>query len=358
MNAARYLPDLSLRGLLRSRVIGLVFFDLAFIAAVGAYNPDFARVENFTVIADNMATDAIVLTGTVLLLAAGRFDLSIDGVATMCGIIAGKLMVGVGLSWPLAFALALAVGLLVGFINGFLIEVLGLNPLMTTLGTWWVTAGIALGLTQGFDPTGFPQGFNNLGQARVGGFLISVWYAVALVVVTAVVLSFTRIGAHIFATGGDREAARLNGVKVRRIGVGLYTLSGGLSAFAGIVFAARLSTGTSTAFDGLALSVIAAGVIGGASLAGGRGSVIGGLLGLLLLNMLGNASIYVGISPYWQKGISGVVLLAAVIADVVAERRAKHAGEPRKPWLQELRQRIQAVGEREAVARKEGRVRT
>jgi ribose transport system permease protein len=320
---------------LTSRVLGLVVFELLFIAAVGGDNSQFLRLDNFRVILDNMGPDAIVLTGTVLLLAAGRFDLSIDGVANLSGVTAGKLMIDGDLPWELALAIGIGIGLFVGLVNGFLVEAVGLNPLMTTLGTWWATSGVALGLTQGFSPTALPQSFDNLGQARVLGLLISVWYAVGFVVLTGAILAFTRFGAHVFATGGDREAARLNGVKVRRIGISLYALSGTLAAVAGVVFAARLATSSPAAFDGLALNVIAAAVIGGASLAGGRGSVIGGLLGLFLLNMLGNAAIYVGISPYWQKAISGAVLLTAVLADVVAERRQKHAGEPSswRRWL-------------------------
>ena len=337
------------RRLLATRVLGLVVFELLFIIAVGAYNSDFLRVDNFRVIVDNMGADATVLGGTVLLLAAGRFDLSIDGVANLSGVTAGKLMASSGMSWELAVVVGLAVGLAVGLVNGILIEAVGLNPLITTLGTWWASSGIALGLTQGFSPTALPQGFANLGQTRAAGFLLSVWYAVAITLVCAVVLAFTRYGSHIFATGGDREASRLNGVKVRRIGISLYALSGLLSAFAGVIFAARLDTASPAAFDGLALDVIAAAVIGGASLAGGRGSVIGGLLGLFLLNMLGNASIYVGISPYWEKVISGTVLLVAVLADVMAERREKHAGEP-PGWRRAVRR---ALGRASALARKE-----
>jgi ribose transport system permease protein len=311
------------------------------------------------VIVDNMGLDAVVMTGTVLLLAAGRFDLSIDGVASLSGVTAGKLMTGGGLPWEAAMLAGIGTGLVVGLVNGILIEAVGLNPLMTTLGTWWASSGIALGLTEGYSPYNFPQSFDNLGQATPATLMISVWYALAIVLVTAILLSFTRFGAHIFATGGNREAARLNGIKVRQIGILLYAFSGTLAAFAGVIFAARLSAASPAAFDGLALNVIAAAVIGGASLAGGRGSVIGGLLGLFLLEMLGNAAIYVGISPYWQKVISGVVLLVAVLADVLASRREKRAGEPTN-WRRRVhrlypRRRvnvpIEPVG---ATARREG----
>ena len=124
-----------------------------------------------------------------------------------------------------------------------------------------------------------------------------------------------------------------------RIGIILYAASGLLAGIAGTIFAARLGNATSQAFDGLALNVIAAAVIGGAALTGGRGSVLGGVLGLLLLNMLGNAAIFVGLSPYWQKGISGVVLLVAVAADVVGRRRSSRR----------LTQRLRETDETEGV---------
>jgi ribose transport system permease protein len=312
---------------LRQRVVSLVVFEIIFVAAVGIYNPDFVRIGNFRVIFDNMALDAIAMVGTVFLLAAGRFDLSIDGVANLSGITAGLSMTDWGVPAVVAIAIGLGTGLVVGLLNGVLIEHYDFNPLMTTLGTWWATLGIALGLTKGYTPYDFPQGFNNIGQATVGSVLIEVWYALAAILVGAVILKFTRFGYHVYATGGDRDASRLNGVKVVGIGVLLYAVSGLLSGVVGTVFAARLASAPATAFNGLALNVIAAAVIGGASLTGGRGSVIGALLGLLLLNMLDNAAIYVGISPYWEQLISGSVLLIAVGADVAAARREARAGE-------------------------------
>jgi ribose transport system permease protein len=318
----------ALRGIFGSRVAGLVLLNVVFIALVGSYNSDFLRIENFRVIVDNMALDSVVMVGTVLLLAAGRFDLSIDGVAALSGIITGKLLVDQGASTAVAVAAGLFTGLMIGLANGVLIERVGLNPLMTTLATWWASTGIALGLTQGYSPFGFPDAFTALGQETFFGSMIAVYYATVIVVIGAAVLTFSRFGYHIFATGGDREASRLNGIRVHRIGISLYMVSGLLSAFAGVIFAARLSTASPVAFDGLALDVIAAAVIGGASLNGGRGSVIGGLLGLLLLNMLGNAAIYVGISPYWQKAISGFVLLVAVSGDAIAERVQRSEWRP------------------------------
>jgi len=309
-----------LKRLLRNRIVQLVLFDLIFIIVVTAIRPDFARTENLKLILENFALQSIVMTEMVLLLAAGRFDLSVDGTAAVTAIVSGRVMAESGVSPYLALAIGLALGAVIGVANGWLIEHLGLNPLITTLATWWITTGAALGLSGGVAPSDFPQAFLDLGQARIFGLLITTWYAIVILPIVGVVLWGTRFGYHVKATGGNRDAARLNGVKVRRIGVLLFALSGLASAFAGVIFAAQLGSASPVALDGMALDIIAAAVIGGASLYGGRGSVIGGLLGLLLLNMIGNASIYVGISPFWQKAIAGTILLIAIFADATEGR--------------------------------------
>lgn len=325
------------RRLLGSRITVLLLFELLFIAGITVINSDFLAVDNFTVILNNMAPGAIAVVGTVFLLAAGRFDLSVDGVAALGGIVLGKSLISAGMPPVLGILCGLAVGLVVGTVNGALIEKGGLNPLMTTLGTWWATTGMALGITQSETPSGFPDSVTSLAQSTLLGLTLPVWYAAVIGLIGAVVLARTRFGAHVYATGGDREAARLNGVKTARVGLLLYVGAGALAGLAGVLFAARLSSAPPNAFDGLALDVIAGAVIGGASLNGGRGSVIGALLGLFLLNLLGNAAIYVGVSPYWQKAISGTVLLVAVAADAAAERR--EGGAPRRRGSWSLRRR-------------------
>lgn len=319
-------------GLLRNRIAALIVIEIAFIAMTTALNPDFLRPQNFVVLLDNMAYPAIVAAFTVAILAAGRFDLSVGGVAALSGIVAGKMMTDGGLPVWLAVAAGFGTGLFIGFTNGFLIERFNLNPLMTTLATWWFAQGAALGITQSLSPSSFPASFTAVGQARFFGLAAPVWIALVLCIIVAIVLTRTKFGYHIFATGGDRAAARLNGVKVRRIGILVYVGSGFAASLAGLLFASRLNSAPAQAFTGMALVVIAAVVIGGASLEGGTGSVTGAILGLFLLQLFGNAAIYIGISPYWQQAISGAVLLIAIMADQVAyNRRTKSGGELRIP---------------------------
>lgn len=312
--------------LLRNRIAALIVIEIAFIAMTTALNPDFLRPQNFVVLLDNMAYPAIVAAFTVVILAAGRFDLSIGGVAALSAIVSGKLMTDGGQPVWLSVAAGLGTGLVIGFTNGYLIERFNLNPLMTTLATWWFAQGAALGITQSLSPSSFPESFTAVGQARLFGLAMPVWIALVLCIIVGIVLTRSKFGYHVFATGGDRVAARLNGVKVRRIGILVYVGSAFAASLAGLLFASRLDSAPAQAFTGMALTVIAAVVIGGASLEGGSGSVTGALLGLFLLQLFGNAAIYVGISPYWQQSISGVILLVAIIADQFAYNRRTSSG--------------------------------
>lgn len=319
--------------LLFHRATLMAILDGLLVLGVGIAHPDFASWSNFSSMFDNMALPAIVLVPTVFLLGAGRFDLSPDGVSALAGIVAGEVMVHTGLGTGGGIIAGLLVGAGFGLLNGVLVERVGLNPLIVTLGTWWLAAGAALGITKGSDLVQFPNAFQNIGGATVGGMTITTWYAIPILAVGALLLAFTRAGAHVLASGGNREAARLNGVRVKRIGIMLFVASAVASAFAGVMFAGRLNSATSNPFTGLALQVIASSVIGGSSLYGGKGTIVGALLGLLLLNLISDSTIYLGISTYWEQAITGGVLLLAVYGDVLA-------GTPTSDRGNEWRRRI------------------
>jgi len=309
-----------IRKLLSNRTIGLLLVDLAFILLLSRLSKWFLTRENFEVILTNMALESIALAGLTMLLAAGQFDLSVDGVVAMSGVIVGKLLNSHVAVVP-AIAAAMGAALLVGLVNGAFINKLRMNPLMTTLATWWMSAGIALGITRAISPYGFPRVFQDIGQLRVFGVKIIVYYAIVIIAFFAIVLAKTRFGYHVYATGGNHRAALLHGINVDRLGITLYVIVAALAGFIGVVMAARLNAGTPNAVDGMALRVIAGAVIGGCALGGGRGSIIGGLLGLLLMNMLSNATTLLGVSPWWQKAIIGSVLFIAVTLDAIRGRR-------------------------------------
>lgn len=306
------------------RDVVMLLINILFILIMTQLSPYFLYAgndfANFRVMFVSMAMDTIVLAAMVMLLVAGMFDLSVDGVVNLAGVTTGALLVA-GAGIPLAIAAGFTAALVVGLINGTAVTWLRMNPLMTTLGTWWVAQGIAFGITQGISSHSFPQAFIDLGYSAPLGIAMPIWYAVVLVALAIFVLGKTKFGYHVYATGGNREGARLNGVNVSRITVTCFVLVALASALAGIIYAARLNAAVPQTVNGLNLRVIAGAVIGGCSLNGGEGTIVGALLGLFFMTMLTNASIMLNISPYWQMCILGVVVLIAVGADALAKRR-------------------------------------
>lgn len=315
-----------LRRALGKREVILILLNLGFILVVSQLTPYFVyagnNFANFRVLLIGMAVESVVLGAMVVLLVGGMFDLSVDGTVNMAGVVTGALLFQGTNMWVAILAGFLAAGT-VGLVNGLAVTKIKMNPLMTTLGTWWIAQGIAFGITQGIASSSFPPEFKSLGQGEsIFNIATPLIYPLILLPIVIWLLSKTRFGFHVYATGGNREAARLHGVKVDRVTIISFVLVALAAALAGIVYSARLNAAVPQTVNGLNLRVIAGAVIGGCSLSGGEGSVLGGLLGLLFMTMLTNASVVLGVSPYWQMCILGVVLLIAVAADAYAKRRA------------------------------------
>ena len=296
------------------RIIGLAIINIILIIILGLTTKHFLTKDNLIVIIDNMALEAVVLSGYTLLLVGGYFDLSVDGVASLTGIIFGLLVVA-GLIWPIAMIVAMILSAGIGAINGLVVAKLGINGFIATLTTWWICIGAGLGLTKAISPYNFPHAFQMIGQTRIFGVRILVIYAIIAITFFSIILNKHIIGAHILVSGDNRIASKMMGINVEKLGMGLYILVGILAGFVGIMTAARLNAASPVAVDGMTLKIIAAIVIGGSNLTGGKGSIIGGILGLLLMNILSNASIQLGISPYWQKAVLGGILLIAVLSE-------------------------------------------
>lgn len=296
------------------RILGLVVINVALILILSLSTPHFFSRDNLVVLIDNMALEAIALSGYTLLLIGGYFDLSVDGVVALTGVTAGLLMVN-GMDWKLAILITMFVALSIGLINGIVVAKLKINGLIATLTTWWICIGFSMGLTKALSPYGFPEAFQAIGQSRIFGFRSFVLYALIAIVVLSIVLHYTKIGSNIYVSGDNRQSADLMGINTVRLGIGMYILVAGLAGFIGLMIASRLNASSPVAVDGMALRVIAASVIGGISLSGGKGTIIGGLLGLLLMHILSNAIIQLGVSPYWQKTMLGGILLLAVLTE-------------------------------------------
>jgi len=297
------------------RVFGLIVINALIILIMAIVSPVFASWPNLSAMLANMALESIAMAGLTLLLVAGLFDLSADGTVALTGVIAGKLMIN-GINPAFAIIAGLATGFIAGLTNGILVMRLKINPIVGTLATWWIMTGASYGLTKSISSYGFPDWFQAIGQARVLGVRVYIFYAVVIIGVLSIVLAKTKFGRHVYILGGNPEAGRLFGVKIEKVGVKLYVIMGVLASLIGIVLAARLDAGAPNAVDGMTMRVLAAAVIGGCALSGGKGNILAGLLGLLLLNMLTNAAVILGLSPYWMKSLVGAVLLLALIIDV------------------------------------------
>lgn len=282
--------------------------------------PRFLAWDNLRAMLIGSSMEFVLVVAVVFLMVGKMFDLSVDGVINMVGVVVGLLIVG-GVFWPIAVVAGILSGLSIGLVNGFCTTKLRMNALMTTLATWWIARGIAFGLTQGISPSGFPEAFQFIGAGKIGDDIPIVFvYAIGAILLGILVLGFTRYGYDTFAVGGNRLAARLRGIPVDRVTIIAFCVVALAAAFAGIVYAGRLNASTPQAAVNVNLRVIAAAVIGGCALSGGRGTVMGGVLGMLFITLLLNSTIVIGIDGVWQYTLLGAVILIAVGSDAIASR--------------------------------------
>ena len=297
------------------RELALLLFLVLAGLVVNIFLPGFLGWTNLKVILLGMSFDAIIAVGMTILLVSGGFDLSVGAVMALAGSVTG-LSLGSGMPVAVAIVEGVLVGACVGLVNGLVIARLGVNPLITTLGTMSVVNGAVLLLTGEQGVSNLPDVFAiPVGQATPFGIQTPILVMAVIVIVGDVLLRRTRFLRQNYYIGANIRSARLSGIKVVRIQVFNYVLVAALAALAGILTAARQS-GISTNTGGPdALQVIAAVVIGGASLSGGEGTVLGSFLGLFLLNAILNVISGLGINPDWGPVITGTVLVLAVTLD-------------------------------------------
>jgi ribose transport system permease protein len=220
-----------------------------------------------------------------------------------------------------AVTVGLLVGLLLGFFNGLMITWLRIPPFVATLAMLSIARGLTRLWTGGFPITGLGEAFGFLGTGFLMGIPMPVWISGGLVGVFLVISRKTRFGRHVYAVGGNERAALLSGLRVNRIKLAVYSLSGLLAAVAGLLATARIDSATPGAGFGYELDCIAAVVIGGTSLSGGRGSILGTALGCLIIGVLNNGLNLLNVSPFWQQVVRGLVILVAVAVDRIHVRR-------------------------------------
>jgi ribose transport system permease protein len=281
----------------------------------------FATLDNATTILVSAAPFALVALGQTFVILTGGIDLSIGSVIAVSAMTATSVIVHNPGSLGLAVVAGIGVGLVLGLVNGLVVSRLNVAPFVATLGTLTAGSGVAYVIGHGAPINGLPQSYGKIANTTVFGVQIPVLIMALGFVVAFLILRKTSFGLRIYAVGGNRTAAELAGVRTRRILTAVYVISGGLAGLSGVVLSSRVISGPPNLGTGYELDAIAAVVIGGASLLGGRGSVWGTLLGLLLIQTLNNGLDILIIPAYWQSVISGVLIVAAVTVDVWATRR-------------------------------------
>ena len=290
-------------------------------AAFAAINSNFRTMYNFMSILRQTSITAILGVGMAYVIISGGIDLSVSATVSLSGTMAAIAMAKWGFPVIGGIIVGLVVGAIVGLVNGFVIARFSVPPIIATLGTQTAASGLALVITGGYSVTGIPDGFAFLGRKNIFSVPVPAIIMIAAMVIGYIILNKTRFGAYVYGVGGNEEATRLAGVSVYKTKIGIYVFSGVMAAVAGLILASRLNSGQPLAGSGLELNAIAAVVIGGASVAGGSGNIIGGLFGALIMCILTNGFDIIGIDRYYQMIFTGFILIAAVAAQKKSSRK-------------------------------------
>jgi len=306
-----------------AEVAFVIFTRTAFLAALvvllAVVSPHFLTTDNMVIVLRQAALQFLMAAGLTMVVLTGGIDLSVGAVLGLgaclgAGFIAsGSVLMGV--------IAALGAGLACGLVNGALVAYVGIPAFIATYGMLWVAHGLGYVFMKGEVIHGFPAAFRTLGAGFVGGIPVPVLIGLVILLALHVVLHLTRFGRALYAIGGNAVAAKLSGMPTKRYLVAVYALSGVLAAFAGLVVIARVNAADSGTGEELLLTAIAAVCLGGTSLFGGAGGVVGTAIGSLILALVVNGMNMLSIATFWQAFAMGVIVILAVFADVTFKRR-------------------------------------
>jgi ribose transport system permease protein len=301
------------------KLLPFVTLVVLFIALTIA-SPHFLTQTNLASVVRQTAVINIIALGMTLVIITAGIDLSVGSMLALAGLF-GTMAMRDGHSIPYAIATGVVAGLICGLLNGLMIALFRINPFIVTLGTMGIYRGLSLVISNGLPIHEIPQSFSYLGAGNLLGVPVVLWILLVAALFMHFILENTKLGRYSFAIGSNVDAAFYAGVPIKFHLTMVYALIGLLTGLAGMIEASRLMTGQPTAGQGYELQAIAAVVIGGGSLTGGEGSVIGTLVGAFVMGLLSNGSDLLGISPYWQQAIIGAVIIAAVGFDELRKRR-------------------------------------
>lgn len=303
---------------LRQYGIFIVFSIICLI--ISFISPQFLTVSNWTIIITQVSINALLAFGVTFVIITGGIDLSLGSIVAVAGVSAA--MLAHPDSYPVlvpVFA-GLFAGLLIGAFNGFIITKSKIAPFIVTLGTMTIGRGLALILSNGRPVSNLSDSFVFIGSGKIMGIPVLILILIFMFILCSVILNKTILGRYIYAVGGNEQAARASGINVTQVKMAVYSISGVLAGLAGILLTARITTGQPNAGAGFELDAIAAVVIGGTSTTGGKGSISGTLVGVLLIGVINNSLDLLNVTSYYQQVVMGIIIIGAVVLDSLNQK--------------------------------------
>ncbi len=308
-----------------NNVIGILIALAALCLDLAIASPVFLTSSNFLNVSQQISINFVVAVGMTLVIISGGIDLSVGSNIALTGLLMGIMMKNYSIPVLPTIIICILFSGFIGLVNGWLISFLNLPPFIATLGTMSIVRGAAYTVTAGQPIYTFPKGFTAI-AGRIGGIpLWSILIMLAVILIGWYVLRYTRIGRFTYAVGGNENCARLSGINIRKVKCFVYMFSGLCCGVAALLLSSRLDSGLPTNADGQEMDAIAAVVIGGTSMSGGEGSMIGTLVGICIIGIIANGLNLLGVQQGPQKMVKGLIIVIAVIIDVIRRRSAESA---------------------------------
>jgi ribose/xylose/arabinose/galactoside ABC-type transport system permease subunit len=300
---------------------GLLLVIVILSALMSVVRPVFLTSGNLINVLRQVSMNGVLAIGITFVILTGGIDLSIGSVVAVTSVIAGRLLEE-GHSIAAAIAFSMSAALIFGLLNGFLIAAGGLPPFIATLSTMAIARGFALVYSNGRPYLIQREAFLAIGKGSSLGVPNPIWILLVVCALAYITLNFTIFGRHVYAFGGNRQAAKLAGVRTRLVEISVYTITGILAGLTAIILSARISSGQPTAGQSYELDAIAAAAIGGTSMVGGSGTVGGTIMGFIIIGIMINSLTLLGVSSFYQQIVKGFIIIAAVMLDMQMKRRS------------------------------------
>lgn len=293
------------------------------LAVLPATSKSFVSSRNFFNVLRQVSTNMFLACGMTMIIILGGIDLSVGSIIALAGCVEAGMVVHLNVPLPLAILIALGIGLVVGMFNGYVVATTTIPAFIVTLATMNICRGFAYVYTGGSPVRVMTDAWKFIGAGYIGPFPTPVIIMIIVLIITALIMNKTKLGRHIYAVGGNAQAAQYSGIDVRKVKFLVHTYSGLMAGLAGVVLASRMYSGQPTAGDGAEMDAIAATVVGGTSMSGGSGKIGGTIIGALIIGILNNGLNLMNVNSFWQYVVKGVVILGAVYIDFLRNKNKK-----------------------------------